>query len=189
MSIGKISTVCAACMVLAFFVAKLYFHDNRLCGGVFLDGRPLAQADLFFIDDNALNPATRCIARTDVAGRYESTQRLPPGVYRVVVRRLLGGSLEPASNPTEGESAMDDAQLEARVSALDLKDRRQRRAAARQTSIGSPLRQLPGIYSSPEDTVLRVRVPEYGSAEFDLHLSWGGIDRIADGNNASDAIQ
>lgn len=176
-------------MALAFFVAKLYFQDNRLRGGVFLDGRPLAQADLFFIDDNALNPATRSFARTNAEGRYEITKPLSPGVYRVVVRRLLGESFEPASNQTEGESAIDDAQLEARLSALELKDRRQQREAARQTSVISRLRQLPGIYSSPVDTVLRVRIPEYGSAEFDLHLSWGGIDRIADGNNASDAIQ
>ncbi len=189
MSIRSISIVCAAFVVAVFFAAKSYFQDNLLRGGVFLDGQPLAQADMFFIDDNALNPATRSFARTDAAGRYETSKPLSPGVYRVVVRRLLGQSPDSALQLTEGESAMDEAQQEARVSAMDLQARRQRREATRQASIAVPWRQLPEIYSSPKLTELRVCIPESGPAVFDLHLSLGSIDRIAVGKQVRETRQ
>ena len=163
MSIRSISILFAACVVAVFFVAKSYFQDDLLRGGVFLDGQPLSQADLFFIDDNALNPATRSFARTDVAGHYEITKPLSPGDYRVIVRRLIG-QLARISTPYRLRASLPSIQPKWKPEPM----RFARQPDVRIEYSSSPYLnrpiawQLPEIYSSPEHTVLRVRCSGIG---------------------------
>jgi len=189
MSNRAVSILIAVSCVFVVLAGKLICQDELVRGGVFLDGQPLSQADLFFVGNDTVNGAMRSFARTDSSGRYEITKPLPPGEYRVVVRRLLGDSVESESVPTEGESVIDSTQTEARTNALRETARRQNRYSSRHASIATSRKQLPEIYSSPEHTVLRVHVPESGSAEIDLHLSLEGTHRIATELNSNGPMQ
>ena len=173
MSKQKILICIAAVVVVALACGKALNPAAAVTGSVFLDGQPLTEADLFLVGNETSNGATRSFSRTDSTGHFQIVNDLPPGEYRVVVRRLIGESPELYLLMTHGDFTVDLAQHEARISALG--DAAQRQEPGPQTdsdaSGTTSLRQLPGIYSSPEQTVLRLQIPKSGVASVDLHLS------------------
>ncbi len=167
---------CIAAVIVVVVVlvsGKALNPGAAVSGSVFLDGQPLTEADLFLVGNEASNGTTRSFSRTDSAGRFQIVNDLPPGEYRVVVRRLIGESPEFYLLMTHGDFTVDLAQQEARISAMG--DTANRQELSPQTgsdaSGTTALRQLPGIYSSPEQTVLRLQIPKSGVASVDLHLS------------------
>jgi hypothetical protein len=173
MSKRKASFCIAAVVVVALAFGKALYPAAALTGIVFLDGQPLTEADLFLVGNETSNGATRSFSRTDSAGHFQIVNDLPPGEYRVVVRRLIGESPELYLLMTHGDYTVDLAQHDARISATG--DAARRHELSSQTGSDAQgttsLRQLPGIYSSPEQTVLRLQIPKSGVASVDLHLS------------------
>lgn len=163
----------------------------EVAGVVYLDGQPLANAEVFFISDKQNSAGDsedvqngspqRAHGRTDENGRYELVAGVMPGSYRVVVRALVGGDHE-AIVPGLGSDGLDIAQLEAASSAIETA----RKSASqdygyrsrRQHVTHSP-KPLPPVYSSAEHTVLSIGVPEDGIENADLQLS---LERVASAN-------
>lgn len=173
MSKRKVSFCIAAVVVVALAFGKALNPAAAVTGSVFLDGQPLTEADLFLVGNETSNGATRSFSRTDSTGHFQIVNDLPPGEYRVVVRRLIGESSDFYLLMTHGDFTVDLAQHEARLSALCDASQRQKLSPQTDpdTSGTASLRQLPGIYSSPEQTVLRLQIPKSGVASVDLHLS------------------
>ena len=172
-----LSILAAVCSIVVLVAVTRGRQPESVTGGVFLDGEPLSQADLFIVGNEATNSATRTFTRTDLSGRFEITTAMPPGEYRVVVKRLIGDSPYSVLLMTQGESQVDVAQEEFRTRALN--DTERIHGADGNRSTTPTLRQLPEIYSSPEHTVLRLHVPTSGPVATDLHLSLDGSQRIA----------
>ncbi len=172
-----LSILAVVCSLIALATVTRGRQSESVTGSIFLDGQPLSHADLFFVGNEVTNSATRIFARTDAAGRFKITTAIPPGEYRVVVKRLIGDSLFSVLLLTPGENEVDVAQEEVRTMALRDSERIHGSDGAGSTI--PTLRQLPEIYSSPEHTVLRLRVPTSGSVATDLHLSLEGSQRIA----------
>lgn len=163
----------------------------EVAGVVYLDGQPLANAEVFFIADKANSAddskggqneySQRAHGRTDEHGRYELVSGAMPGSYRVIVRALVGGDHE-AIVPGLGSDGLDIAQLEAASSALETAQRSVSQNygyRSRHQKLTLAPKQLPPVYSSAEQTVLTVGVPEDGTQEADLQLS---IERLASAN-------
>ena len=160
----------------------------EVAGVVYLDGQPLANAEVFFIADkpNSADDAKeeqnqslqRAHGRTDESGRYELVSGAIPGSYRVIVRALVGGNHE-SIVPGLGSDGLDIAQLEAASSAIETAQRSAAQnygyRARRQPRTEAP-KALPPVYSSAEHTVLSMAVPEAGTENADLQLS---LDRVA----------
>lgn len=183
MSIRTVSILGVVTSAMIIAIGVLIWRDEPIHGGVFLDGAPLSQADLFLVGNEPSNSASRCFARTDSAGCFEIKTPLLPGEYRVVVKKLIGDSLDSVLLLTKGESEVDSMQEEARTLALADTARLQG-TRSRSGTAGSQMKQLPEIFSSPEHTVLRLQVPSSGSAAVDLHLSMNAHQRLASGQES-----
>lgn len=152
----------------------------EVAGIVYLDGKPLPNAEVFFVEDaegalQADGSPQRTHGRTDETGRYELILGVMPGSYRVVVRALVGGDQQ-AMVPGLGSDGVDIAQLEAAASAVEISERTANYGYRnRRTGIATP-KPLPPVYSSAEQTVLRIGVPKNGTETADLQLS---LDRVA----------
>jgi ABC-type phosphate/phosphonate transport system substrate-binding protein len=118
----------------------------------------------------------RAHGRTDETGRYELVSGAMPGSYRVIVRALVGGDQQ-AMVPGLGSDGVDIAQLEAASSAVEVTERTANYGygSRRRTGIATP-KPLPPVYSSAEETVLRIGVPKDGIENADFQLS---LDRVA----------
>lgn len=160
-------------------------QSESVSGFVFLDGQPLTEADVFLVGNETSNSVARSFARTDTSGRFEVTKRLPPGDYKVIVRRLIGDSVESVLLLTADEFVIDPTQEEARTNALSDKHRSAQHAA----SVLTPLQQLPEIYSSPEHTILRMRWPRTDANAANIHLSLYDSNRNATNQTTSVAIR
>ena len=169
------SVLAAACLVFVIAIGIKIRQPECVSGIVFLDGQPLSQADVFLMGNETSNSAARSFARTDNSGHFKITKPLPAGEYKVVVRRLIGDSVESVLLLTADEYVIDPTQEEARTNAL-----RDRHSGENQTaSILTPLKQLPDIYSSPKHTVIRLQVPHTNSDAEHIHLSLGDENRLA----------
>jgi hypothetical protein len=159
----------------------------EVAGVVYLDGQPLANAEVFFLEEVQPSGQTekkpqRAHGRTDENGRYELVSGAMPGSYRVIVRALVGGDQQ-AMVPGLGSDGLDIAQLEAASSAVETAQQaasqnygyRSRRPPAN----ASTPKPLPPAYSSAEHTVLTIGVPEDGTETADLQLS---LERLASAN-------
>lgn len=152
----------------------------EVAGIVYLDGQPLPNAEVFFVEDGegalqADDSPQRTHGRTDETGRYELILGVMPGSYRVVVGALVGGDQQ-AMVPGLGSDGVDIAQLEAAASAVEILERTANYGYRnRRTGIATP-KPLPPVYSSAEQTVLRIGVPKNGTETADLQLS---LDRVA----------
>lgn len=176
----NLSLLAAAFIVFVLAIGIQIRQPDSVSGIVFLDGQPLAQADVFLVGIESSNAAARSFARTDNSGHFEVTKPLPPGEYKVVVRRLIGDSVESVLILTADEYLIDPTQEEARTNALSDKHRNELQT----TSILTPLQQLPEIYSSPQHTVIRIRVPQPDSKAADIHLSLADSNRLATNQTA-----
>jgi hypothetical protein len=171
----NISLLVAACIVFVIAIGIQIREPDCVSGVVFLDGQPLTQADVFLVGNETSNSIARSFARTDNSGRFEVTKPLPPGEYKVIVRRLIGDSVESVLLLSADECVIDPTQEETRTNALSDKHRGENETA----SILAPLRQLPEIYSSPERTIIRMRVPHTGDDTANIHLSLANSNHIA----------
>lgn len=176
MSKRIISILAAACIVFVIAIGIQIRQPDCVSGIVFLDGQPLTQADVFLVGNETSNGPARSFARTDFSGRFEITKPLPAGEYKVVVRRLILDS---------GEFVIDPTQEEAKTTVLSDKHRTTHQTA----SILTPLQQLPGIYSSPEHTLIRIRVPQTESNAANLHLFLAHSNRIVANQNTTVATR
>jgi len=174
MSTRNLSLLAAAFIVFVIAIGIQIRQPDCVSGIVFLDGQPLSQADVFLVGNETSNDAARSFARTDNSGHFEVTKPLPPGEYKVVVRRLIGDSVESVLTLTADEYIIDPTQEEARTNALSDKHRSQHQTA----SVLPPLQQLPEIYSSPEHTVIRIRVPQPDPNAANIHLSLADSNRL-----------
>lgn len=164
--------------VLIFCVNGSTPSDHvEVSGTVYLDGQPLADADVFFVDDDpsdgGSNGTHRAHGRTDAEGRYELVRGAVPGDYKVIVRALLGGQAN-ALAPGFGSDGVDAGQLAAASAAADTGRQSSHRSNQRRS--GELPQQLPDSFSSAEHTVLTVGVPESGTNDANLRLS---LNRIA----------
>ncbi len=175
MSTRNLSLLAAAFIVFVMALGIQIRQPKLVRGTVFLDGQPLTQADVFLVGNETSNNGTRSFARTDTSGRFVVTKPLPPGEYKVVVRRLIGDSVESLLTLTGDESVIDPTQEEARTSALRDRNRYEHETA----SVLTPLQQLPEMYSSPDDTVIRIRVPQADLSDADIDLSLADSNRLA----------
>jgi hypothetical protein len=152
----------------------------EVSGTVFLDGKPLADADIFFLSNSLPTGSEngtpyRAHGRTDDSGHYELISGAVPGNYRVVVRAQRGGQ-PGVIVPGLGSDGVDSAQLAAATSAAEATSARATGYRSRPRSIPNLPMQLPDAYSSAEHTVLSVGVPVDGTSDADLQLS---LNRIA----------
>ena len=175
-----------ALMLLGVLIFCLSGGDSdspvEVAGVVYLDGQPLPNAEVFFVED--VQPSgekdrqpKRAHGRTDEAGRYELISGAMPGSYRVVVRALVGGDQQ-AIVPGLGSDGVDIAQLEAASSAVEMASSQSYGYRTRRPGVATP-RHLPPVYSSAEETVLRIGVPEDGIENADFQLS---LNRVASVN-------
>lgn len=185
MSKRNFSLLAAAFVVFVMAIGIQIRQPDCVSGVVFLDGQPLTQADVFLVGIESSNDAARSFARTDNSGHFEVTKPLPPGEYKVVVRRLIGDSVESLLTLTADEYIIDPTQEEARTNALNDQHRSEHKTA----SVLVPLQQLPEIYSSPEHTVIRMRVPQSDSNAADIHLSLADSNRVATHQTATVATR
>lgn len=185
MSKRNLSLLAAACFVFVMAIGIQIRQPDSFTGTVFLDGQPLTQADIFLVGNETSNNAARSFARTDNAGRFEILKPLPAGEYKVVVRRLIGDSVESVLLLTRDEFVIDPTQEEIRTNAIH--DRQQN---THQTASMAPsLQQLPEIYSSPQHTVIRVRLPQADANAANIHLSLAESNRIAANQTTSVATR
>lgn len=181
----------AGCVLLLLVFLTFCFSGSdanapvEVAGVVYLDGQPLPNAEVFFVEAaevllQAESPQ-RAHGRTDETGRYELLSGVMPGAYRVVVRALVGGDQQ-SLVPGLGSDGVDIAQLEAASSAVEVAEQTARYGyrSRRRPSIATP-KPLPPVYSSAEQTVLRIGVPENGTETADLQLS---LHRVATGHRA-----
>ena len=175
----NISLLVAACVVFVIAIGIQMREPDCVSGFVFLDGRPFTQADVFLVGNESSNSVARRFARTDNSGHFKVTKPLPPGEYKLIVRRLIGDSVESVLLRTGDEFVIDSTQEETRTNALSGKHR----AANQTASILTPLQQLPEIYSSPEHSIIRMRVPHTGGDTAHIHLSLASSNRIATNQN------
>jgi ABC-type phosphate/phosphonate transport system substrate-binding protein len=146
----------------------------EVAGVVYLDSQPLANADVFFLEEFQPSGQTdkklqRAHGRTDENGRYELVSGAMPGSYRVIVRALVGGDQQ-AIVPGLGSDGLDIAQLEAASAAVETAQQAASQNygyRTRRPEVAKP-KSLPPVYSSAEQTVLRVGVPEEGTEYADL---------------------
>ena len=153
-------------------------------GVIFVDGQPLPGAGVFYIADDFLAadptiPARPAHGTTDAEGRYALYPGVFPGGYRVIVRGFRGGQPERLV-PGFGSDGVDEGQLAAAASARSRNTDAGRRNSRTAADTGS----LPHIYTSTEQTVLRIDVPEGGTTTADLHLA---LEMLAEGDLAVDA--
>ncbi len=186
MSTRNFSLLVAAFIVFVMAIGIEIRQPDCVSGTVFLDGQPLTQADVFLVGIAPSNDTARSFARTDNSGHFEVTKPLPPGEYNVVVvRRLIGDSVESVLILTADEYIIDLTQEEARTNALSDKHRSEHQTV----SVLTPLQQLPEIYSSPEHTVIRMRVPQPDANAANIHLSLADSNRIATNHAAAIATR
>lgn len=153
----------------------------EVAGIVYLDGQPLPDAEVFFVEDaegalQADDSPQRAHGRTNETGRYELISGVMPGSYRVVVRALVGGDQQ-SLVPGFGSDGLDIAQLEAASSVVEVAEQTARYGyqSRRRLSLATP-KPLPSVYSSAEETVLRIGVPDDGIENADFQLS---LERVA----------
>ncbi|HID22366.1 MAG TPA: carboxypeptidase regulatory-like domain-containing protein [Planctomycetaceae bacterium] len=124
-------------------------------GTVYLDGKPLAGADVHFV-----SPDGKFVGygQTDSQGKYTLVQGAVPGKNKVFISKLEMGESE--LNPEEG---IDPGQMEAAAAALGTGE-----AGAEE---GGPKQLIPEAYSDPEKTKLTFDVPEGGTSEAEFRLT------------------
>ena len=185
MSKQNLSLLAAACIVFVIAIGIQIRQPDCVSGIVFLDGQPLTQADVFLVGNDSSNINARSFARTDNSGHFEVTRPLPPGEYKVVVRRLIGDSVESVLLLTADEYIIDPTQEEARTNASN--DRH--RDDPQTVSTLTPLHQLPEIYSSPEHSIIRLRVPSTEADAANIQLSLSAGNRIASNHSTTVATR
>ena len=122
-------------------------------GTVTLNGEPLADADVRFINGDFAS-----VGRTNAEGFYELIQGSVPGENTVTVSKIEGGS----SLDLDPESGMDAGQFEAM----------QLGAGGDDPALPDLPRELiPAEYSDPAASELKYTVPEGGTTSADLRLS------------------
>ena len=126
----------------------------RVSGTVYLDGKPLENAEIRFYASDFVG-----FAMTGTDGTYELTQGALPGENRITIKRVTG-NYDP-----DPESGQDLSQLEfAQESAL---------AASGEMSHARKKikdQNLPPQFSDPEKTELKFVVPEEGQEGVDFRL-------------------
>lgn len=151
----------------------------QVSGVILVDGQPLPGAGVFFIAVDPSLPARPAHGTTDAAGRYALYPGVSPGAYRVIVRGFCGDQLG-RQIPGFGGDGVDAGQLAAATAArsrLSHAGRKHVRTAS------SDAGTLPDIYTSQEQTVLRIEVPDGGTTAADFHLA---LEMLADGDMAAD---
>jgi hypothetical protein len=185
MSKQNVFLLATACVVFVMAIGIQIRQSASVSGFVFLDGEPLTEADVFLVGNETSNSVVRSFTRTDTSGRFEVTKGLPPGEYKVIVRRLIGDSVESLLLLTADEFVIDPTQEEARTNALSDKHR----SVQQEASILTPLQQLPEIYSSPEHTIIRMHLPRTDANAANIHLSLTDSNHIASNQTTSVATR
>jgi hypothetical protein len=125
-------------------------------GVVTLEGKPLADADVYFQKDEYSG-----FARTDAEGRYRLVQGAAVGMNKVYFSKWVGGE---GVNP-DPESGMDFGQFQAAAEGnVDP------RTGKLPGGVEMPKQIVPEQYNSPGSSKLTYDVPKGGStsADFDL---------------------
>lgn len=125
----------------------------NVVGVVTMDGQPVEGATVSFSSDKFQSSG-----RTGTDGRYELSQDVFPGEYRITVSKLEGGAF--AINPAEG---MDEGQFAAMAAPPEPG------GTQGPGSKGVP-QLIPAQYSDPSQTTLKFTVPDARSAEANLRL-------------------
>ena len=134
-------------------------------GVVLVDGKPLANAAVIFFRDDLDSRIQSFVGTTDGNGRYQLISGARPGEYRVIIK---GQSGQPASSiPNAGTEGVDEAQLQIAAAAKQ-KRLKSGRGAKKLSQLDGV---LASIYTSPQQSVLRVDVPTNGTKMADLNLT------------------
>lgn len=119
----------------------------NVSGTVYLDGKPLADADVNFMNEE-MNFAS--YGKTNAEGKYTLAQGAVPGLNKITISKIEGEDLE--LDPEEG---MDAGQLEA--------------MGATGKEMG-PKQLVAEEYSDPEKSKLEFEVPADGTDSADFRL-------------------
>ena len=146
-------------------------------GTVFIDESPLSDADVFLVPVSPTAKTKSYRGHSNTSGEYEVVGGLPPGEYRVVVRRL---AVTPAAHGgvTYQPGEIDEGQMAAMMSAAETRNQQQQQTRAKTASVNS---EVPASYGSAQLTNLRVKIPDSGCSDADLHLASSGESRLASG--------
>lgn len=165
--------VAAPVVLLISFAIRLSGSSDaaasKVSGFVFLDDAPLTNADIFLVREGSDDSGQSYFGQSNDGGHYSIMNSVPPGTYRVVVKRLMS-SVQDASEPHQAVDNIDPGQMQVMLAARQDRERRSMSRSYRSASRSST-RQLPNEYSRADQTVLRLSVPEGGIETADLYLS------------------
>jgi hypothetical protein len=127
-------------------------------GIVTVDGKPLADADVHFMNDTFIG-----YGRTNAEGKYRLVQGAAPGTNKVAISKVEGGATPveaaAAAGLTDSEGGLDSGQFEAAAM-----------GAAGTKRMKVPKNAVPPEYSDPATTKLTFEVPSDGSQGVDFNL-------------------
>lgn len=165
--------VAAPVVLLVSLAIRLSGHAetarSEVSGFVFLDNAPLTNAEIFLVCENSSGSNSSYFGHSNDGGHYEIVNGVPPGNYRVIVKRLMS-NVQDASEPHHAVDDIDPGQMQAMLAARHDREQRSGSRSHRSTRTEST-QQLPDEYSRVEQTVLRLSVPEGGLQTADLYLS------------------
>jgi len=173
--------IAAPIILLLSLLIRNSLHDDsataQVSGFIFLDDGPLTNADIFLVSDDDLVPRSYSGHSND-GGYYEIVDGVPPGNYRVVVKRLFADAHE-ASEPHQAIDDIDATQMQIMLAAKAEREPR----GSRRTVVKNAVQQLPDVYSKADQTVLRMTVTKDGNDAADLYLSLQGSEKLAETNS------
>lgn len=149
-----IGVACAALLVGCGGGSNAGPETVPVSGTVFLNGEPLAGAEVRFINEGFAS-----FGLTAEDGRYELVQGAVPGENVVTVSKIEGG----AGLELDPEGGMDAGQLEAMQMGTE--------GDASTTAVDLPRQLVPAEYSDPATSKLTYPVPEGGTTSADLRLN------------------
>jgi hypothetical protein len=129
----------------------------QVAGTLFLDGKPLAGAEVRFLNGDFIS-----VAVSGADGKYELVQGAVPGENKVTVRKIEGAQVK-----LDPDAGFDQGQLEANLEAVQQGNAR---PGAKKVDVG-PKQLVPDHYADAEKTKLTYSVPEGGTDSADLRLT------------------
>src|SRR6056297_240609 len=119
--------VAAPVVLLISFAIRLSGSSDaaasKVSGFVFLDDAPLTNADIFLVREGSDDSSQSYFGQSNDGGHYSIMNSVPPGTYRVVVKRLMS-SVQDASEPHQAVDDIDPGQMQVMLAARQDRERR-----------------------------------------------------------------
>ena len=156
--LDHISRILAASVLMTFGLVGCGTETTApqtviVSGKIFLDGKPLADADIKFIERDFTSTG-----RTNSEGYYELVMGAAPGDNKIVISKWKGGKYE--INP---EAGMDEGQF------LAMQDPAMLGMTKKSTE--APQQLIPPRFSDPLKTEILYQVPEGGTESADFRIT------------------